>query len=229
MEAMLQYDSSWEDMSEYVVHFTKASLGRTAFDNMLSICWEHTLKPARKFGIARDRAPEWPPQYAVCFSEVPAHLMARISKRRGEYGIGFSKERLLKQGGGPIWYIEKNTTNATAVHALIDRALASPQQESEPIWFLTPFIDVMGEYPTGSYRFDWEREWRCRGEFDFKPEDVAFLVLPESFHAQARAFFLEHQKENTGPAYLCPYLAATWSHDQVQHAFSEARANVGGR
>lgn len=219
---MLEYDSNWDDMSEYVVHFTKASPGRTAFDNMLSICWDHTLKPARKFGIARDRAPEWATQYAVCFSEVPPHLMARLSERRGEYGIGFRKELLLKRGGGPIWYIEKNTTNTNSVQALIDRALALPQ-ESEPIWFLTPFIDVMGEYPAGSYRFEWEREWRYRGEFGFEPGDVAFLVLPESLHAQARDFFLQHQNENSGPAYLCTYLDANWDRDQVRRAFGESR------
>jgi Putative abortive phage resistance protein AbiGi, antitoxin len=207
-------------MSEYVVHFTKAYENRTAYDNMMSICWERRLRAKNRFGIARKIAPEWPPQNVVCFSDIPLHLMSRLAKKRGDYAIGFKKEAILKQGGGPMWYVEKDTTTAQQIRALIDRATESTSQVPDPIWFLTPFIDVTGNYPTGTYRFEWEREWRKREDFIFDTDDVAFLVLPEHLHSAARAFFTEHERENTGPAYLCPYLDANWNRARVSAALA---------
>ena len=205
-------------MSEYVVHFTKPYQNRTAYENMLSICWQRKLKAVNRFGVARKMAPDWPPQNTVCFSEVPLHLMSRLSKKRGEYGIGFKKEAIIKRGGGPIWYVEKDTTTAQQIYALIDRAAGVTSPATEPIWFLTPFIDVTGDYGKGSYRFEWEREWRVREDFIFDVDDVVFLVLPEELHSAARGFFMEHLHENSGPAFLCPYLDANWDRDRVRLA-----------
>jgi len=141
-----------------------------------------------------------------------------LAPTRGEFGIGFKKEAIVKRGGGPIWYVEKDTTTALQVRALIDRALGSTSPATEPIWFLTPFIDFTGDYGKGSYRFEWEREWRVREDLTFATGDVAFLVLPEGLHSAAQGFFLEHLHENSGPAYLCPYLDANWNRDRVHIA-----------
>jgi hypothetical protein len=55
-------------------------------------------------------------------------------------------------------------------------------------WRLTPFIDVMGSYGAGEYRFEWEREWRVPGGLRFPPDQVAFLFIPDSLHDQVRSF-----------------------------------------
>jgi hypothetical protein len=96
---------------------------------------------------------------------------------------------------------------------------------TEPIWWLTPFIDVTGDYGTGSHRFEWEREWRVREDFIFDTDDVAFLVLPEGLHSAAQGFFMGHLQENSGSAYLCPYLDANWDRDRVRIAlgFSDVK------
>ena len=87
-------------------------------------------------------------------------------------------------------------------------------EESNPaanIWKITPFIDAPGKYgkEERSYFFDWEREWRHVGPFSFRPEDVAFLLIPQEFHELARSFFEDCLYEHTGPSYLCPYVDPT--------------------
>jgi hypothetical protein len=47
---------------------------------------------------------------------------------------------------------------------------------TDELWNLTPFIDrVM----PGTYEWDWEREWRVPGGFQFTFDDVAFVITPE--------------------------------------------------
>jgi hypothetical protein len=64
----------------------------------------------------------------------------------------------------------------------------------------------------------WEREWRVPGGLQFKPEDVAFVFLPEESHDAARGFLVDHQTANTGPAYLCPYIDPGWPRDRIDKA-----------
>jgi hypothetical protein len=84
-------------------------------------------------------------------------------------------------------------------------------------WCITPFIDFA---KPGSVWEDWrwEREWRVPGGLRFKPEDVAFLFLPEESHKAARQFFVDHEAANTGPAYLCPYIDPRWPKDRIEKA-----------
>ena len=98
----------------------------------------------------------------------------------------------------------------------MSRALLSREPERDPIWALTPFIDFTGRH--GSYFFEWEREWRHVGNLIFYPEDVAFLIMPEEFHESAVDFFKEIRRENTGPAYFCPYIDANWSRERCAAA-----------
>jgi hypothetical protein len=215
---MHAYQNNWHDMSEYVVHFTKPNRDRTAYDNSISILGNRVLEARTPFGIARNRAPNVRTQNAVCFSEVPLHLIHRVAERRGRYGIGFTKEFILQSGGGPIWYVENESAMARAINQLMAQALRSDSPEEEPIWTLTPFIDVPGDYPDGAYRFEWEREWRFVGDLSFSENDPAFLFIPEELHLRARAFFENAQFEHIGPAYLCPYIDIGWTEEQIAQA-----------
>jgi hypothetical protein len=212
---MLPYNPEWHDMSNYVVHFTKPSENRTDYDNMMSILYESTIRAANPFGLCRRNAPNIDSQKAVCFSEIPLHLLQRLSQRRGGYGIGFSKQYILAYGGGPIWYVEHNSQREIALRGIIQQAIESPNPEEHLIWTMTPFIDSTGDYPRGSYRFEWEREWRYIGNLNFSEDDVAFLILPERDHERARGFFYQFALENPGPSYQCPYIDLGWDLDRV--------------
>lgn len=212
---MLPYDPQWNDMSDYVVHFAKPYNDRTAYDNMISILAGNRLCAMNPFGIARGRAPNPVTQNAVCLSETPLHLLERLSERRGGYGIGFTKEFMLQRGGGPIWYVERQSAREIALQEMIQQALASPNPLENPIWSVTPFIDLAGEHRGRQHRYEWEREWRIVGDLPFTVDDVAFLIIPEELHNRARSFFENAIYENIGPGYLCPYIDIGWDQDRI--------------
>lgn len=171
------------------------------------------LKTQRKFGLARDRAPEGASQEAVCFSEIPPGQWRRLEERREtKYGIGFTKEFILSKGGAPIWYAWKDTAHWRALQAMMSQ---SAGDNSAPIWRLTPMIDAPGIYRSAPYIFDWEREWRHIGHFDFEPADVAFLLIPEHLHESAHGFFENARDENLCPAYFCTYIDPSWDRDRI--------------
>lgn len=215
---MPTYDAEWHDMSDYVVHFTRDYGGRRAYDNMLSILAEGRLRARNPFGIARRRAPPSAvPQVAVCFSEIPLDLVSRLAGRRGDYGIGFTKSFLLDHGGGPVWYVEHGGPTATALNELM--AIARSGGPTGAVWAVTPFVDSPGNYPTGTYRFEWEREWRHVGDLAFGEDDPAFLMIPETLHDAAREFFDNARAETIGPSYACPFLDPHWTREMIEHAF----------
>lgn len=213
----------WQDYSEYIVHFTKSKNGDNGYKNNMSICGSQTILAKKKYGVGRYLAPTGAPQKVVCFSEVPLHCLKRISESRSPYGIGFSKSFAHSKGALPIWYVESNSEQHNAIKLLMDDAQKADPKEVSPIWKLTPFIDTPVDLKKGAYRFEWEREWRCIGDFHFCYKDVAFLVLPEDLHLKAKQFFKTARDENLGPSYDCPFLDPNWSEEKVQHAMRGIR------
>ncbi len=224
--------SDWEDMSDYVVHFTKVTpdlerdrersrINRnTDYASMLSILANGVIQAKHPFGVGYKAAPCGETQKAVCFSEIPPGHWQRLVDRRGtKYGIAFHKSVVIERGGGPIWYAFKDTPYLAAIRRLMSCA---GKDASADIWKLTPFIDAPGDYPANGggakpRRFEWEREWRRVGDFRFAPHDVAFLLIPEEHHDDAHAFFVDAQRENLGPAYFCPYVDPLWDREKILH------------
>lgn len=210
---MRMHPDNWDDMSNYVVHFTKGGEGENDYGTMMSIYWSGVLRPMRRFGLGKAKAPDSSEQGAVCFSEIPPGHWERLVARRGtKYGLAFKKEFVLSRGGGPIWYAWKDTPHWHALQNMMTAAVGDPEAL---IWRLTPLIDAPGTYGASDYAFDWEREWRHVGPFSFDPCDVAFLLIPEALHESARDFFENARLDNLGPAYLCPYVDPSWSKDRI--------------
>lgn len=212
---------AWRDMSQYVVHFAKDTAEGSAYDAMLSVLSEGRLEARNRFGCAR-AIDSVGGQHAVCLSEVPLDLLDRLVERRGtKFGIAFTQEKLLAAGGGRVWYVDKDSEPAEAVRRLIQRAQEQPHEQDHPLWQLTPLIDFPGEFGGTQYRFEWEREWRVPGHFEFAPADVAFLFIPEQRHEDARAFFEGVRADNAGPYYDCPFLDPLWSDERIQEALHD--------
>lgn len=216
---MPPYYSSWKDISKYVVHFTHGGESEGDYEKMMGIYWDRVLKPKRPFGIGKAKCPEPKRQYAVCFSEIPPGQWERLKEtRETKYGIGFSKQFVLSKGGGPIWYVWKDTPHWNVLQDMMEKERSNPEAE---IWRITPLIDAPGEYKSGPYFFDWEREWRCVGAFSFRPEDVAFLLIPEELHGAATVFFEGVKYEKSGPVYLCPFVDPTWERERILRALNK--------
>lgn len=201
--------AEWPDMSDYIVHFPQDGDPKSADGILLSILGDRVLKPGPSpFGAARNVEEVRESQRAVCFSEIPLGMLGRLVQRRSKHGLGFRKDFIISKGGGPIWYVEKGSPRHTALEQL--KSTARQKGPDHPLWQLTPFIDLPGEYGKSSYRFEWEREWRHVGKLKFDVSEVAFLFLPEKLHNTARSFFADAEHTNLGPNYPCAFLDPTW-------------------
>lgn len=217
---MKYYPENWDDMSNFVVHFTKATKGENDYSNIISICSQQMLLAKNPFGIGKSMAPNGTKQKSVCFSEIPPGHWDRLIEYRGtKYGLAFTKEFIVNRGGSPIWYARKESPPWKTLQDMMDQGSGDPQAL---IWALTPFIDAPGLYGQSSYEFDWEREWRHLGPMSFSTEDVAFLLIPEEHHSAASEFFKDAQAENLGPAYFCPYVDPSWPRDTILNALNES-------
>ncbi len=220
-------ESGWDDMSEYVVHFTRAAKppeqnpDKPYWDH-LSILWDQRLIPSdQRWGIARHDSRLGDSQRAVCFAEVPLPFVGRIADRRGSrYGIGFRQEFVRRQGAARVWYLDKDEPAATAFEQLLHEHRRSFDTD-DPLWGLTPLIDRPGLYGSRPYRFEWEREWRLPGSHGlrFTTDDIAFLFIPQEWHLSARGFF-DSYEPGTAPNPQCPFLDPHWDAARIAAALA---------
>ncbi len=187
----------------------------------MTILWDGVVRPFEEPHGAGKDVPEVAYSHrSAAFSEIPLHLLDRLVASRSEYGIGFSQEFLLANGGGRVWYLEAEGAPADAICRQVAERQNGIVEPGDPFWATTPFI----EFPDSSRAYAdwrWEREWRVPGGLRFSPDDVAFLFIPERFHADARRFFADHRAAHTGPAYLCPYIDVTWDRDRIRADMNE--------
>lgn len=164
-------DSSWGDMSQYAVHFTssQATLGTILGTGCLKASGPFGFSWFRKLADVQER------HRSVCFSEVPLDKIERLTRRHGNFGIAFTKDFLRRRHAARVWYLDGRSTQAAALEDQL-RRLQTAKDFSDPLWDLTPFIDLVRP---GRYEWDWEREWRVLGDVNFTLADVSFVVTPQ--------------------------------------------------
>lgn len=200
-------------MSDYVVHFTKATEGATAYNGMTSILAAGRIEARNKFGCATNVNGLGQSQMCACFSEIPLDMLDRLVDRRSKYGIGFHQDTVIAKGAGRVWYLDGGTPHRAAMDHMVSRAMTGGVDPDDDIWGITPLADRTAP----NYHFEWEREWRAPGGLDFTPAEVAFLFVPEFQHQDATTF-LAGGGGGTGPAYACPILDPLWDDDRIQAA-----------
>jgi hypothetical protein len=140
-------------------------------------------------------------------------LLKRLADARSLYGIVFKKELVIHRGANPIMYAYKDHDMIAALKEIIASAKDKPDH---PIWRVTPYVDAPGSYGNSNYFFEWEREWRKVGDFNFCEDEVEFLIVPEKLHKKARAFFDKAKAENLGPCYTCPFIDPYWKRKKIK-------------
>jgi hypothetical protein len=192
------------DLSTFVVHLTRDLYGVPPASRLRSILTDRKLIAATPMGFATSKlrvaatsqpasshsetaAAALTAQSVVSFSETPLEhiytLAGDIDGRRcsfSRYGVAFTKVTARLLGVNPIWYVDATIgvdwPLVKAVGTLVEVALGKEDPE-DPIFRLTPFIDMMG---SGANReFSWEREWRHRDNLDFAHSQLAFALCPE--------------------------------------------------
>lgn len=166
-------NAAWADMSRYAVHFTEdpGVFAKILATGLLRGSGPYGFSWARQVEEVRGG------HRSVCFSEVPLDRVDRLMRRHGSYGIAFTKEFLRSKQGARVWYLDQASEQARSLNEQL-LALKSTKDFNQAIWNLTPFIDLV---MPGRYEWDWEREWRVRGDLRFLIEDIAFVITPEGF------------------------------------------------
>lgn len=183
------------DSSDFLIHLVGKN---DSVNSMMEILSSGVVEAKSVFGYQRDLHNT----KASCFSEIPPGFLKRLVDRRSTHGIAFKKEFMIKSGAQRVWYIDKDTD---LEQQIVNLSIGRNDGNSAPLRKIFPFIDVVGCHGTKRYEFSWEREWRILGDLVFEPEDVAFLIIPNSYHEAAKAFFKEARIENLGPSYTCPF------------------------
>ena len=192
-----------EDISPFLIHFTRTREGRPAKENLTSIVKTRTLRQSEhpisdaRFAIRTFNIPDVQrPRFlsAICFTETPlgeAHCLFEISNRNvnlDPYGLVFLKERLKVRGVGPVFYVNNyNGDKAPLLREIGEMWQGSPEVAEK----LIPMLALCGNRitppgvalaQTGVVDFLWEREWRfphCYGNLTFEPDDVFCGLCPE--------------------------------------------------
>ena len=98
--------------------------------------------------------------FTLCDSEeLPKHFTARLS----EYGICFFHDFLEASGMRPVVYLNDQKT----------------MLQQRQLVFNAPHL--LERY-SSSYDMRWENEWRIKGRVQFVPDDVAFLIVPDTVY-----------------------------------------------
>ena len=138
-----------------LTHFTRASRGATALDNLVEILGAGAIRGGSR--MVRGRIP------AVCMFDVPIAelrtILDRRNRRRYEpFGIAVDKRYAFKMGARPVIYL--------------------PWREAEKILGVDEHWRVvtieMDRHPAVDWTF--EREWRVAGDLGFQPRVCAALV-----------------------------------------------------
>lgn len=153
---------SREDISEYLIHFTKGDDEHAAFDRIRTILAEQRLVGSSNNIRGGHKC--------VCFSEAPLAALEKgllnssAYSRYSPFGILFNKIWIYEQGGRPV------------IYQLRDEYEQLPESHS---WRHVTYDPV--SKPTVD--FTWEREWRISAEELRFDGSHAAVVVPNGMWA----------------------------------------------
>lgn len=189
--------STRPDFSKYVVHFTKdapplgaernpddeniKSITGTAYDRLVSILTD---------GRIRATPMPWTNKPAVAFTECPFWSLLDHASRYSPFGVGFTKAHLFASGGGPAIYLRPD------LHEKQDEFLHKDKAQRHGFHphvyaFVTPFAPAYAPqamkdaWGKGVVDYTHEREWRVPHDFDFRLDEVQFVIV-ESYEDLAK-------------------------------------------
>lgn len=161
-----------QDISDYVVHFTKSDGDASDYDRIRKILSERRL-------IGTDRLIRGA-HTCICFSEAPLAalenglLNSSSYSRYSPYGVIFHKSWMFQQGGRPVIYQPYDDYDDLPPSAQWRHVTYDPTS--------TPPID-----------FTWEREWRLPKEELYFDNASAAMIVPDQ--AAAKSIIADHHLE----------------------------------
>lgn len=213
-----------EDLSPYLVHVTRNNTnhfpksGMDASHSFNQIWNERVIKARRVLCMHRERILEEDVDIqkkfkVACFTETPLSQIKRfigVSRRdfRFEaYGFIFTKETMLVKGASPALYINQYGTDSLRPWADRIYEIAKRSNFTGLMWQGIPFMNSVHERND----FDWEREWKVRGNVSFSHRSLAGVILPEN-----TAFKMRRRAEDNG----VPVISASWGQDRIEETLA---------
>jgi hypothetical protein len=182
------------DLSTFLVHLTRASDGRSAMENLVSIIEDNLIEARTPFGAALHQLNKagqpTTAQRCVCFTETPLEHVSLLSQpidgrdiKFEPYGVAITRKQGRCEGVNPVWYLDMTPGHdwlTNSVHLIVEEAIKRGAYTDHPVARLTPFMDWMGVWESRRKEFWWEREWRHHGDFTLPPTYI--VLAPEAEH-----------------------------------------------
>ena len=126
--------------------------------------------------------PSW--MKAVCFSEAPLNELntfCKLTKSKKnqyqKYGLAFHQDKIIESGGNPVFYFSSKNR---AFSRTLDDLYKKGREDIRPMMHLFEGFGPSFLSTYGYSDFRWEREWRLKGDFQFKLNDIAFGISPSN-------------------------------------------------
>jgi len=213
-----------EDISPYLVHLTRENTNhfpRTGKDagKTFDDIWNQKVIRARRVlcmhreEIRQERSEIQAKFKVACFTATPLsqlrHFVSvyRRDYRFEAYGFIFKRETLLMKGAGPAQYINQYGTMSLRPWAERLYEMAKKTNFTGLLWMGIPFMNSVHS----GHDFEWEREWKVRGDVSFSYRELAGVILPERI-----ANKMWYRALDNG----VPVISAHWDADRIEETLA---------
>jgi len=144
------------DLSHYLVHWTKGETDEDAYQTLLKICSDESIKGTNGPGVyGHDKV--------ICFTETPAKLFhSGKNGKLKQFGVSISKHEIFNLGGLPVIYQPSEQRN------FLDKRI---------LWRHVDFN--LNSLNFSDYT--WQREWRLKMDNLCLNDINIYLLVPDSY------------------------------------------------
>lgn len=235
--------ASRDDMSPFVVHLTRDYDGDSAISNLVSILQDKVIYARTAHCLFNHLIEKFQPKLqdefkSVCFTETPLtqieRLVTKVPGKKIElqpYGLVFKKDAVLEKGASPAIYINAkgvprreyllrqfrdHFANTTGLAAFKKKY---PNDHEAIIWHYS-LMNIM----RAGHDFAWEREWRFKGDFEFKYFDLVAIIAPNpsTFDKRCKA---DLSSKKYGYIQRIPIISEQWRYSDIVEALSRQSWN----
>ncbi|MDL2324541.1 hypothetical protein LJC61_05255 [Ruminococcaceae bacterium OttesenSCG-928-A16] len=213
------------DLSNFLVHLTRDSPESSAKESLISILNAQKIEARNHHCLFKKSLEKEPLDfqkkfYVTCYTETPLdkikHLTKKIENRNKKfqpYGLVFIKSNQKKSEKGsenapnPVFYAMGN--NGFLIRALFSEfdQYLEDFENGNPNNFnlIGSLVNIVNE----NHNFQWEREWRTVGDYEFLIPELAAVIAPSSEHSDIRS------KVNYYFADAITFIDIDWNMEQI--------------
>ncbi|EHQ9041227.1 hypothetical protein OC441_002583 [Enterococcus faecalis] len=187
------------DISRFLTHLTRSTVESSALDNLISILNDHKLNASTfccmfNKELAKLSQKQQKEFSVTFFTETPLDRLKVVVKtlvhnnRRFEpYGLIFLKDTYCIESGfgiNPVIYVRDQNRNLTK--SFWNQFNNWKEKPDENITF--PTLGCLVNHVSLENDFQWQREWRMKGDYSFDYAQVIAVIAPQEEHGRIKKF-----------------------------------------